>query len=192
MEIRHVSVALIVAIAIGCDQAPRNEGRLSSPGPTVERDPNAGAADARPSDLEILYYGYLASSDRRARTLSEGISQLRITLGENTEQQEVFGADFTTTRYGTPHSERIAVPTAGILPVRVALVPTAGDTLGQVRFSITLEPDFHYGISVMTGKRPMRALCEGTIFAAPIRARNGRQSDSLFVGSTGLPTGAVC
>lgn len=80
-------------------------------------------------------------------------------------------------------------PSYGAVPVRVALLSAAHDTLASVAFSQTFSRGNHHWVGgVVSVQRPL-GTCVGSVAAAPIK---GRAADSLFVMYGGLPAGAVC
>ncbi|MCU0635299.1 MAG: hypothetical protein MUE41_10550 [Gemmatimonadaceae bacterium] len=117
----------------------------------------------------------------------------RVELTAGTRTHRLVGSSFTTTRYGTPHSERLPLPDAGDLRIRVAVVTAAGDTLSEVRASLTLLAEHRYGVNIRVGgSRPIGA-CVGTVMQAPLRQPGTpAAAETLWVAYAGLPRGAIC
>jgi hypothetical protein len=104
------------------------------------------------------------------------------------------GASFTTKRYGTPHSERIDVPSTGPLEVQAQLVSPSGDTLAQVAGSLRLEADFTYGAGIEATPEAPVGVCVSIADRAPLRdpATGELTGDTLFLTLGGLPRGSIC
>jgi hypothetical protein len=104
------------------------------------------------------------------------------------------GADFTTKRYGTPHSERIDVPGGGPLRVEAQLVTPSGDTLAHVSGSLRLEPDFTYGAGLDASAEAPQGVCVSISDRAPLRDPESGEltGDTLFLTLGGLPRRAIC
>jgi hypothetical protein len=127
---------------------------------------------------------YIAAEEYRHLAL------LHVTVGEGRSARELRGSDFTTAGYGTPHSELLEVPSSGQLPIRVALVSAAGDTLASARLEFVLRPAHTYWVTVRAGGARPTGMCIGRVTAAPISP--GKAGDSLFVTGGGMPRGAMC
>ena len=139
------------------------------------------------NDVEVLLHTHGAPEALRELGL------YRVDLAAGGVTHRLTGADFGTTRYGTPHSPRLAIPNSGELRVSVAVVAPAGDTLGSVRVGVRLQADHRYGVAVRPGgTRPVGA-CVGTLISAPLRTPGASAaSDTLWVAYGGLPRGAIC
>lgn len=139
------------------------------------------------NDVEVLL---------QTRGAPEALRELglyRVDLAARGVTHRLTGADFSTARYGTPHSRRLAIPNSGELRISVAVVAPARDTLGSVRVGVRLRADHRYGVAVQPGgTRPVGA-CVGTLLAAPSRTPGASAaSDTLCVAYGGLPRGAIC
>ena len=123
------------------------------------------------------------------------LSYVRVRVGEAPVRYELGAGDFGTTEYATPHTGRLGLPTGGELPVQVSLVAAAGDTLGAVRLTLGLRPDYHFGIGISAGRARPQGFCLGTVVATPLRRPGSAaalEGDTLFVSYAALPAGAVC
>lgn len=143
------------------------------------------------SKLVITYSGRGSYADS---------SLVRVALGEGRKAHHISGKSFTSghdSAFGyktSPHVGPIRVGTHGELPVRVALVGPAGDTLASVSTALRLEPRYEFWIEIIAGRvqRP-KGMCTGEIHAVSIGpGPQGPLPDSLFVLTGGMPAGAVC
>jgi hypothetical protein len=80
-------------------------------------------------------------------------------------------------------------PRYGTVPVRVALVDAAGDTLATTAFSQRFRLGEHHWIAGLVGARRPFGHCIGTLAVAPPR-RGG--ADTLFVMYGSIREGAIC
>ena len=78
---------------------------------------------------------------------------------------------------------------AGVVPVRLTIVTTSGDTLATMQYSQKLERDHDHWVTAQIGLRRPFGFCFGVPSATPLRPDN---ADTLFVTAGGLPRGAVC
>jgi hypothetical protein len=171
----RLAAAWSVALA-ACGGPNRGERTSASRAPDT---PRTGAPT-----LEVSYDGSGAYADR---------SLVRIVVGERPVLRRLLGRDFTTAVYGTPHSGRFEVPSRGTLPVHVALVTTAGDTLAAARVVLQLEPDYRFGLGLVTGRERPIGPCAGSALAVPIRGPAAHRAvDTLFIMQAALPNGAIC
>jgi len=168
-------VAWSIALA-ACGGPNRGERTSGSRAPDT---PRAGA-----TTFEASYHGSGVYAD---------LSLVRIVVGERPVLRRLAERDFTTAVYGTPHSGRFEVPGRGTLPVQVALVTAAGDTLAAARVVFQLEPDYRFGLGLVTGRERPIGPCAGSALAVPIRGSDARRAaDTLFIMHSALPNGAVC
>ena len=135
-----------------------------------------------PNTLELTYSGVGAYRDPRL---------LHVVLDEGPNGRHLSGGEFTTTRYLTPHSQMLEVPSTGLLPLRVLLVSLSGDTLASARIALPLRPAHRYGLSVRAGGPRPEGICVGKITAVPI-VRGDVATETLFVSTAGLPRDAMC
>lgn len=83
---------------------------------------------------------------------------------------------------------QVRLPRYGEVPVRVALLTVAGDTLGAVEFSQRFQSDHeHWAVAHVGVRRPV-GFCTGAVAASPLRA----SADTLFVMYGSIPKGAIC
>jgi hypothetical protein len=98
----------------------------------------------------------------------------------------------TTTEFGTPHSQVLDVPTGGQLQVR-AYLTSANDTLAQVAGTLTLQPNYGYGASLLVGPTGSESFCSSVADRAPVLGPSAAvTSDTLFLELSGLQEGAIC
>lgn len=145
-----------------------------------------GCADPT-TEVEVLFNNTLAPTILADRNL------LRVQLEAGDRAYRIAGHDLRTDRYATPHSDRLELPSRGELTIAVALVAGASDTLGAVRTSIALQPDYQFGVSITPGGVRPVGVCVGRLTTALLR-RPGSPSavDTLWVSVGGVPRGAVC
>lgn len=88
---------------------------------------------------------------------------------------------------------RIAPPQYGDVPVSVALLTTAGDTLAAVRLVQGYQRGYDHWLVATVGTDRPRGMCIGEIVAMPLRpAGSAAGGDSLFVDYGRIPKGAIC
>jgi hypothetical protein len=162
---RAVGVAIAVA-ALACTRAQK---------PVVRETPPVAS-----STLGMLYSGTGSYADR---------ALLRTMVGVGPSARKLLGRDFAPTQEGTSQSAVIEIPGSGELPVRVALISAAGDTLATARVVLALHPNWSYDLMLMAGGSRLEGMCMGQVTAVPIRPAG---VDTLFVYSGGLPKGSMC
>jgi hypothetical protein len=139
------------------------------------------------SDVEVLFANYLGPAALQDPAL------LRVDLATRGPGYRLTGSRFTTQRYGTLHSDRLAIPGRGELRVSVALVAPPADTLGRVTVTVPLQSGYHYGVLVQPGGARPSGICIGQLAQAPLRRPGGAvPTDTLWVTYAGLPDGAIC
>jgi hypothetical protein len=79
-------------------------------------------------------------------------------------------------------------PRYGEVPVRVALLAAAGDTLGSAAFSQLFQRDHAHWVVALVGMLRPRGHCIGELAVIPVRGT----ADTLFVMYGSIPEGAVC
>jgi len=91
---------------------------------------------------------------------------------------------------GAPRAEReLRGPRYGTVPVKVALVTAAGDTMAKVEFNQDFTRDHNHWVSGQVGQQRPEGHCIGTVVATPLR---NTPADSLFVMYGAIPQGAIC
>lgn len=119
---------------------------------------------------------------------------VRISLGTGAAARELSGRDVSDPALGAPHTELLEVPATGVLPVRVALVTAAGDTLASTQVTYDLRPSYHHSVTVRVAPRRLSGVglvCAGKTTALPLPSMGGA-ADSLFVSTHSMPAGAIC
>lgn len=124
----------------------------------------ASACADRRSELAVVYRGDAAAERGRVRVRIDSGSRAKVVVPA-----------FPSAAHPEPVSNR------GTLPIGVALLSTAGDTIARRELpAIGLAPRMTYTVGVGVGRRPAASRCNGAWVAAAIAGR----ADSLFASVT--------
>ena len=187
---------VLIGLVTGCLAAPapapapaRHDGELPNPGRMADRDSRGTTPmPVATSHITVAYYA-------QAPAFSDP-SPLRVRLGL-TPAVHLRGGDLAPIEAGPwLQSPKVPVPASGALPVLVAYVTPAGDTLARSTHTLALAAGYGYGVTIHAGGRNPAAdgpsICGGKPHAIAVRRPGALRADSLYISIGGLPHGAVC
>jgi hypothetical protein len=128
-----------------------------------------------------------------------GAPMARFRVGQHPVLYELGPDDFLPIPYAIPATDRLTIPSQGVLPVRASLVTTEGDTLATASVTFELQPGYQYGVRIHAGEtRPnMQGFCYFELLPAPVRRPGNAHhvdGDTMFLMHGSVPpyAGLTC